>query len=435
MVNKRFLPGIFVIMLVFGLMASGCDNGSGTHIHSFGTSWKTDTNNHWHECACGEKSNIETHTPIDLITTVATETADGLKIQECTVCKLLKTQVIPATGAGHTHSHGTSWRANANNHWHECSCGDQADHAGHNYSGDICIICGYRKTSGGEVNVAKTLVFFGITSDLMGKHGNDPNGFIVIYPAGTSWDTVRGEILSFRSDSTPMTNAVAANTFNRMDEPVKDGILYTATAPLYTAASLISGGQALWTDSGTFDIYTAGSDEDYIYIYQGANITITSATTNIPAGSASLVYQEVVPPIPAIRGTISFTNVPTDPDVTGIYIIVDASYKQFGVYPDDDIWYTGRNIGNGIDFRADPPNDLSWKIPLQELVWRIGEKEDYFLDSPWLRFTIYIEYNNNHLDERSYSVWPPEETRRQISSLEDAQEIDLGTLNLTRPSP
>ena len=31
------------------------------HIHSFGTEWKTDSQNHWHVCACGEKSGFDAH--------------------------------------------------------------------------------------------------------------------------------------------------------------------------------------------------------------------------------------------------------------------------------------------------------------------------------------------------------------------------------------
>ena len=37
-----------------------------------------------------------------------------------------------ATGGGeHTHSHGSEWKNDADNHWHECSCGDKKDTAAH----------------------------------------------------------------------------------------------------------------------------------------------------------------------------------------------------------------------------------------------------------------------------------------------------------------
>ncbi|MCL2067943.1 MAG: hypothetical protein FWG99_10815 [Treponema sp.] len=426
-----------VMILAFGFIVNGCDNGSGnnTHNHSFGTLWKTDKDEHWHECTCGDKNDIGSHTLIDLLTTAATESSDGFKILECAVCKYLESQTIPATNASHSHDYSTSWKISVDKHWHECSCGDQSAVADHNFSNDICIICGYIKASGGDVNVPKTLIFYGISSNLMGEHENDSNGFIFIYPAGTPWATVETEIITVKAGSTSITNAVAGNTFRKMERPVQNGMLYTATAPLYTASSLISGGQTLWTGSGSFDIYSAGSDEDYNYIYQMAGISIEFAITNIPAAGALLVHKEAVPAIPAIRGTISLTNIPTDTDVTGVFVIVDASTVQVFIYPDTDIWHNGTNIANGVDFRKVPPDNLSWKIPLQELVWYTGkEREDFF--PAWLRFTLYVEYNNNHMDSRSYSVWyPSANTPRHITSLENAQAIDLGTVDLTKQSP
>ncbi len=35
---------------------------SPSHKHSYGTDWKSDKSNHWHECACGDKSNTAAHT-------------------------------------------------------------------------------------------------------------------------------------------------------------------------------------------------------------------------------------------------------------------------------------------------------------------------------------------------------------------------------------
>ena len=38
------------------------------------------------------------------------------------------------TGGGeHTHSYGSEWKYDAGNHWHECSCGDKADKAAHDF--------------------------------------------------------------------------------------------------------------------------------------------------------------------------------------------------------------------------------------------------------------------------------------------------------------
>ena len=107
-----------------------------SHTHSYGTDWKYDDTNHWHECQCGDKADIAAHSASEwIIDTAATETAEGAKHKECTVCKkVLETATIPATGSSHTHSYGTDWKYDDTNHWHECQCGDKADIAAHSAS-------------------------------------------------------------------------------------------------------------------------------------------------------------------------------------------------------------------------------------------------------------------------------------------------------------
>ena len=150
--------------------------GGGEHTHSYGSEWKNDADNHWHECSCGDKKDTAAHTAGEwIIDTPATATADGTKHKECTVCGYtMTTETIPATGGGeHTHSYGSEWKYNADNHWHECSCGDKADKAAHTAGEWIidtpatattsgskhkeCTVCGYTMatetipaTGGGE---------------------------------------------------------------------------------------------------------------------------------------------------------------------------------------------------------------------------------------------------------------------------------------------
>ena len=76
-----------------------------SHTHSYGTDWKYDDTNHWHECQCGDKADIAAHSFKWVVDKEATETAEGAKHEECTVCKkVLETATIPATGSTHTHS-------------------------------------------------------------------------------------------------------------------------------------------------------------------------------------------------------------------------------------------------------------------------------------------------------------------------------------------
>lgn len=71
------------------------------HTHNYGTEWKYDETNHWHECECGNKADITAHTFKQIIDKEATTAEKGSKHEECTVCGYKKTAVdIPAIGFG-----------------------------------------------------------------------------------------------------------------------------------------------------------------------------------------------------------------------------------------------------------------------------------------------------------------------------------------------
>ena len=77
--------------------------------HAYGSDWKYDSTNHWHECSrCHDKKDEAAHSASEwIIDTAATETAEGAKHKECTVCKkVLETATIPATGSSDTPSYG-----------------------------------------------------------------------------------------------------------------------------------------------------------------------------------------------------------------------------------------------------------------------------------------------------------------------------------------
>ena len=57
-----------------------------THTHSYGTDWKYDDTNHWHECECGDEANTAAHSFQWVIDKAATKEATGIKHEECTVC-------------------------------------------------------------------------------------------------------------------------------------------------------------------------------------------------------------------------------------------------------------------------------------------------------------------------------------------------------------
>lgn len=68
------------------------------HTHNYGTEWKYDSTNHWHECEDGNKADITAHTFKQIIDKEATATEKGSKHEECTVCGYKKAAVdIPVT--------------------------------------------------------------------------------------------------------------------------------------------------------------------------------------------------------------------------------------------------------------------------------------------------------------------------------------------------
>ena len=56
------------------------------HVHSFGSEWKHDENYHWHECACGERTDISAHIPDSGKAAQSGEIYTGTLTYTCTVC-------------------------------------------------------------------------------------------------------------------------------------------------------------------------------------------------------------------------------------------------------------------------------------------------------------------------------------------------------------
>ena len=132
------------------------------HTHKYGTEWKYDETNHWHECECGNKADITAHTFKQIIDKEATATEKGSKHEECTVCGYKKTAVDIPKIDSHNHNYGTEWKYDSTNHWHECEDGEKADITAHNFKWIIdkeatatekgskheeCTVCGYKKAA------------------------------------------------------------------------------------------------------------------------------------------------------------------------------------------------------------------------------------------------------------------------------------------------
>ena len=132
------------------------------HTHKYGTEWKYDETNHWHECECGNKADITAHNFKWIVDRKATTTEKGSKHEECTVCGYKKTAVDIPKIDSHNHDYGTEWKYDSTNHWHECEDGEKADITSHNFKWIVdkeattaekgskheeCTVCGYKKTA------------------------------------------------------------------------------------------------------------------------------------------------------------------------------------------------------------------------------------------------------------------------------------------------
>lgn len=132
------------------------------HTHKYGTEWKYDETNHWHECECGNKADITAHNFKWIVDKEATATEKGSKHEECTVCGYKKAAVDIPKIDSHNHNYGTEWKYDSTNHWHECEDGNKADITAHTFKQIIdkeatatekdskheeCTVCGYKKTA------------------------------------------------------------------------------------------------------------------------------------------------------------------------------------------------------------------------------------------------------------------------------------------------
>ncbi len=105
------------------------------HTHVYGTAWVTDGENHWRECACGEKSDVTAHSG-----GTATCIAQAL----CSACGV-------SYGDKKDHTFSDAWTTDDTHHWHQCTlCPVRTDYLSHKSlssateeSAELCYICGY----------------------------------------------------------------------------------------------------------------------------------------------------------------------------------------------------------------------------------------------------------------------------------------------------
>lgn len=133
-----------------------------SHEHSFSIEWSRDGTTHWHECGCGEKSEVAAHTEVPDPAVEATCTTLGkTEGSHCSVCGyVIVTQTdIPMV----EHSYPSTWNHDASSHWKECTaCHERSAQASHTWDKGVvttvptsskpgirtytCTVCGRTRT-------------------------------------------------------------------------------------------------------------------------------------------------------------------------------------------------------------------------------------------------------------------------------------------------
>ena len=108
-----------------------------SHTHSYGTEWKYDDTDHWHECECGDKADTAPHSFQWEIDKAATKEATGIKHEECTVCGAKRSEntvidKLPDGGnTSNTGSSGNNTNKPGNDDSTKCpQTGDSSNHIG-----------------------------------------------------------------------------------------------------------------------------------------------------------------------------------------------------------------------------------------------------------------------------------------------------------------
>ena len=160
---------IFAILSIIAVPAltyyssiGGFDKNNVPENHEFAAEWSSDGASHWRSCThegCNEVTDKTEHCYGEgIVTTPATEEADGVMTYTCLICGYKKTDAIAKLP--HTHVWESEWSNDETHHWHASACGhDEKDRAEHIYDDGYilkpatdteegiieytCVYCGY----------------------------------------------------------------------------------------------------------------------------------------------------------------------------------------------------------------------------------------------------------------------------------------------------
>ena len=352
-----------------------------SHTHSYGTEWKYDASNHWHECECGDKADIAAHSASEwIVDTAATESADGAKHKECTVCKkVLETATIPATGSTHTHSYGTEWKYDDTNHWHECECGDKADIAAHSASEWIVDTAATKTADGAkhkECTVCKKVLETAtIPATGSGSTGGGGGGSSVTTYAITVKSAKNGDVTASRKSASKGTTVTLTvdpdkgyvlDTLTVLDSKDKEIKLtekngkYTFTMPDSKVTVEATFKASAPTGKNPFIDVPAGSyyEDAVIWAVDKGITTGTSATTFNPNGictraqAVTFLWRAAGSPAPKTK------------------VMPFADVKAGSYYYDAVLWAVEQGITKGSSETMFSPDATCTRAQIVTFLWR-----------------------------------------------------------------
>jgi hypothetical protein len=100
--------------------------------HTYSEEWSYDANNHWYAATCehaNERKDLAEHEWDEGVVIVQpTETSDGERLHNCTVCGTTKTEAIPHLD--HVHTFESEWSYNETKHWYAATCNHANEKSG-----------------------------------------------------------------------------------------------------------------------------------------------------------------------------------------------------------------------------------------------------------------------------------------------------------------
>ena len=256
----------------------GGGGGDEGHTHTYAATWSTNATQHWHECSCGDKTDVANHT------------YDATFV--CTVC-----------GYEHTHTYSATWSFDATQHWHECIANDGAKGDAASHTGDPCSVCNYDSgeplvtfdtnnplTANGSATTTTTELTFTLSAAIPGLSASD---ITLSGVTGVSKGTLTGAgptytlpISGFTTGGT-LTVTVAKTGYNISgSHTVTIYYVKTDSDTFVLGETGPGGGKIFYYDPDGFTVQMVDSTQNYTAHY------LEAAPANITSRSwASASYQ------------------------------------------------------------------------------------------------------------------------------------------------